>query len=672
MKKLLVLSHGRVTGENLVVELKKVFGRFTEIHAYSSEDGLPVDFKEHLLLVTTEAVLSGPLKRYLADSVQWIMAQRVINYQYLRPVIELPEGTEVLLVNDHEKTTHVAIEQLIGLGLNHVKYVPYYPGCRLRKAYAIAITPGEPHLVPASCKQVIDIATRQIDITTLIEIAEKLGILPQIKTTLSSQYVSDFVSLLRQLDSKAKEAERLQDSFMTLADHSGDGVVYTDSKGRIQLLNKAARRILGSLTVEGKNINGLVPDLKDLQEQDDHEIVSIASNEVFVSRRLVNEKDPASGWIYVFEDVSELRKLAYEVRRRTRKSEHVAYYHFKDIHHRSKVMEKTIDLAQKLARSESTILIEGESGTGKELLAQAIHNHSIRAHGPFVPVNFAALPYTLLESELFGYEEGAFTGAKKGGKPGLLEEAHGGTLFLDEIGDAPLAFQVRLLRVLQEKEIRRVGGRKRIPIDIRVIAATHRSLIQEVASGRFREDLFYRISVLPIKMPSLKERPEDILYLMDTYFKEFLNDTKVNTGLLMTSETQGYLKQYHWPGNIRQLMNAVEYLSQTYAKDRLIEIGDLPLYMRETERNDNQGLIPSLIGDELLWVLEQMDRYEHIGRRQLAELACHEGIELTEGKIRKLLSKGEEMGLIAQNQGRRGSSLTYKGKEAVKAVSNEQ
>jgi len=666
MKKLIVLSHGRVTGQNLARELKKIFGRLVDIKPYSSEDELPDDYRDNLILVTTDAVLSGPFRAFIDDSPHWMMAQRVINYKYLRPVIELPEGTEVLLVNDHERTTNVAMDQLKGLGLNHIKYVPYFPGCRLKKAYDIAITPGEPHLVPASVKHVIDIETRQIDLTTIIEIADRLGILTTLKSTLSSQYLSDFVELLQQLNAKAKEAESLQNSFMTLADNSNDGIVYTDSKGRIMLMNRSAKQYFPHAEIIGKNIGNILPAIEKVRlKKEKREILRLNGQDVFVSLKNVNMDDEYSEQIYLFEDVSELRKLEHEVRRKSRKIEHVAKYKFEDILYKSEEMKQTIELAKKISKSESTVLIEGESGTGKELLAQAIHLYSHKAEGPFVPVNFAALPFNLLESELFGYEEGSFTGAQKGGKPGLFEEAHGGTLFLDEIGDAPMEFQVRLLRVLQEKQIRRVGGRKLIPINIRVIAATNRNLIQEVKKGTFREDLFYRISVLPLSVPSLRNRREDIQYLMSHFLKEFHEDKSIQLDTFMSPETIHYLTAYRWPGNIRQLINVMEYLSNIYEGTEAVDKTKLPLYMQSEKSDDGKDLIKRLIGDDLLWIMVQIDRNGHIGRRQLTEIAESVDKKLSEGRIRTLMNMAENLGLIKRDQGRKGSSLTSRGMELI-------
>jgi transcriptional regulator with PAS, ATPase and Fis domain len=232
------------------------------------------------------------------------------------------------------------------------------------------------------------------------------------------------------------------------------------------------------------------------------------------------------------------------------------------------------------SNSFSNVLIQGESGTGKELIAQAIHKCSFRSTGPFVAINCGALPRNLVESELFGYEEGAFTGAKHGGRPGKFELAHGGTIFLDEIGDMPLDIQVRLLRVLQEKKIIRVGGQQYIDIDVRVIAATNKDLSQEVRDGNFRLDLYYRLNVLPILVPSLRERKKDILLLAEFFLKKFCRQSGMNMKKFSSAVSKAFM-DYEWPGNVRELENVVEravnlcekeilsYLKHRYKNNRI-------------------------------------------------------------------------------------------------------
>lgn len=236
-----------------------------------------------------------------------------------------------------------------------------------------------------------------------------------------------------------------------------------------------------------------------------------------------------------------------------------AIYTFDKIIGKTDRIEKLIAYSKKIADSRSTILITGESGTGKEVFAQAIHNYSIRKEKPFIAVNCGAIPITLIESELFGYVEGAFTGAKKGGNPGKFEIAEGGTIFLDEIGEMPQDMQIRLLRVIEEGVLSRIGSGKQIPIDVRIIAATNKELKLEVEKGNFRKDLYYRLNVLPIHLPPLRERREDIPELVNYYIKK--TSRKLNKSSIEIPEAyMNYLKNYDWPGNIRELENIIELI----------------------------------------------------------------------------------------------------------------
>ncbi len=228
---------------------------------------------------------------------------------------------------------------------------------------------------------------------------------------------------------------------------------------------------------------------------------------------------------------------------------------FNDIVHDSPAMGQVIDLAKKVAAGDYTILIRGESGTGKELFARAIHDTSPRRDKPFVPINCAALPEALLESELFGYEEGAFSGAKKGGKIGLFEAAHQGTLFLDEIGELSLILQGKLLRTIQEGLVRRVGGNRQISVDVRILAASNRNIEELVGAKQFRQDLYYRINVFPLHIPALRQRPEDIPVLIRHFCIQYCSE--LNKQIEFTDEAVNSLINYSWPGNVRELQNVV-------------------------------------------------------------------------------------------------------------------
>ncbi|WP_432406528.1 sigma-54 interaction domain-containing protein [Wukongibacter sp. M2B1] len=667
MKKIVVISMGSETSKNICTQIKRLIGDRAEIEGYTLQDDISKGFKDCLVLITSYLVEKIALTK-LQHGTKYIVARRVINYQHLRAVISIPEGTEVLLVNDNKNTCYTAIEQLKKLGVSHINYHPYYPGIEDYKELKLAVTVGEPHLVPRCAEKIIDIGTRQIDITTLVEILNKLDLMEEKGDIISSHFVRDIVNLSKQYNSIAERSLELKNMFQTIIENSSDGIVYMDIDGKISVANEVLVSILRKKRDEivGKNIEDILPKLKKWKVKEvESDIVKLFGKEVVAIKAPVKRKNQTIGYMITIEDVNKIKKIEHELRRKNRRSEHNATYNFDDIICKSDSMKRTIELAKKLALSNSTILIQGESGTGKEFFAQAIHGFSNRKNGPFVPLNFAALSVNLLESELFGYEEGAFTGAKKGGKSGLFEEAHGGTIFLDEIGDAPIEFQARLLRVLQEKQVRRVGGTKLIPIDVRVITATNRNLKEEVEKGNFRQDLFYRLNVLPLDIPSLRERKEDIPLLLQHYLNRFTNEKIRSINNFFSDEGLDYLGGYRWPGNVRELVNVIEYLVNIKDDETLISIKDLPSYVvGEFEKNYYAPTV-EVMDKNILWLLGVIREKDGIGRRGLTEIARISGVEMGEGKIRSLMKSMEASGLIEIKRGVKGSLITEKGLQAL-------
>jgi two-component system NtrC family response regulator len=288
-------------------------------------------------------------------------------------------------------------------------------------------------------------------------------------------------------------------------------------------------------------------------------------------------------------------------------------------------MQEVLSLVHRVAGSDATVLIQGESGTGKELIARAIHHASPRAAGPLVKVNCAALPETLLETELFGHEKGAFTGAVAA-RQGRFELAHGGTLFLDEIGDLPLHLQVKLLRVLQEREFERVGSSRPIAVDVRLIAATHRDLMALVKTGGFRDDLYYRINVVTIVVPPLRERREDIPALIDHFVRSFAQaNRKPIVGL--TREARELLLRYDYPGNVRELENLVER-AVVLTRDDVIGRADLPLTLQEstTDAAETAGLTAAVEGLERRLIREALARADGVQTRAAEALGISERV----------------------------------------------
>ncbi len=340
----------------------------------------------------------------------------------------------------------------------------------------------------------------------------------------------------------------------------GEGIVAIDHRGRVTHYNPAAEKIvrLPYQQVVGRPLAEISPGLPLLDtlrtgaKYDNREIVleQTKSHYLASGRPILGDRGRIIGAVAVLKDISDVRQLVYTVTGQMT-------FTFDEILYTSAAMRQVVTVAGTIARGDSTVLIRGETGTGKELFARAIHAASPRAGKVFVPLNCAAVPDTLLESELFGYEEGAFTGAAKGGKHGLVEFAHNGTLFLDEIGELSAHLQAKLLRVLQDGKVRRIGGTRENAVNVRILAATNRHLEDMIAKGSFREDLYYRLNVIPLFLPPLRERSEDIPLLANHFLKRFA--AKLQKPVDAISETAlAKLAAYHWPGNIRELENVIE------------------------------------------------------------------------------------------------------------------
>ncbi len=401
---------------------------------------------------------------------------------------------------------------------------------------------------------------------------------------------------LEQVAAELESVRTLQRTLQTVLDIAYDGIVVVNRDGYITFINQSLADFFGldPQAAVGRHVTQVlensrlhivartgVPETGQLQQ--------VGGSYYVVSRLPIVENGRVAGAVgkMMFRNLEEIRELARRMdtlenqlsyyRQELQKAGN-NYYTFDSIITVSPAMVQLKREALQAARGTSTVLIKGESGTGKELFAQAIHMASPRREGPFVKVNCAAVPEHLLESEFFGYEPGAFTGAKKGGKPGRFELAHGGTIFLDEIGDMSPGLQAKLLRVLQDREFDRIGGTRPVRVDVRVIAATNRDLEEMVRQGKFREDLFYRLNVIALTIPPLRQRPEDILPLVHCFLRKY--NTIFGTGVTdIDREALGVMQAYHWPGNVRELENVVER-AVNFATGGTIRVKDLPAYLR--------------------------------------------------------------------------------------------
>lgn len=373
----------------------------------------------------------------------------------------------------------------------------------------------------------------------------------------------------------ARQEREKAERFRIIIEYALEGIVAVDQEGLINVFNKTARKIMKveDKPVEGRPIESVIPEtglVETLKTGEKKLGVLQKIEDTTISTNLVPIKvnNRVTGAVATFQDVTKIQELEEEIRKKLHHKGLFAKYHFTDIIGKSKALREALEIADKFSKVDSNILLIGETGTGKELMAQSIHNASNRSKGPFVAINCAALPPSLLESELFGYAEGAFTGAARGGKQGLFELAHKGTIFLDEVADISLELQGRLLRVLQEKEIMRIGDNKIIPVDVRVISATNKSLKSLVDEGKFRLDLLYRLDVLKISIPPLRDRGADIILLAEEFLKKY--NKKLHKQIRSISpDAQDLLLQHKWPGNIRELRNVCERLSVLATGDEI-------------------------------------------------------------------------------------------------------
>ena len=561
MKHIALIALGEKTSYFCRDQLHRLLGNRINISNYYAEGNLPQRIKADFAIFTSRLAYQKT-HTHLSDGLPYMISRRSINYHEVDKLFEPPAGTNVLLVNDCIQSANDTISLLQTLGIDHLNYYAYAPGMDDPKMAKVAVTPGESRFVPPSIEKIVDIKTRLLDITSLVEMLSRIGLLTYYADFLSAQYVRDIIQLI-------DKNQRY--------------------KNRAAQLEQELCRLEASRSQKTSDVN--------LQ----------------------------------------------------------AVYHFDDIIGSAPALQSAIHIAKRFADSDSTVLIQAQSGTGKELMAQSIHNASERADGPFVAVNFAAITETLLDSELFGYVEGAFTGASRHGAIGLFEQANHGTIFLDEIGDASLSFQVKLLRVLQEREIRRVGSTVPIHIDVRIIAATNQDLKVLIRQGRFREDLYYRLNVLPLTLPPLAERKEDIPVLVAAFLKSFFLDMGASEMRDWIKEILPVFHQYSWPGNIRELQNVVEYLANVC--DGRPRPDDLPSSFTATIASMRNRQGGETAGENLKKaVLQELAIAarigKHLGRRSLAR-----NLDVPESQIRHICQDLVKEGEITLKSGRGGIQL---------------
>ncbi|AKP43660.1 sigma 54-interacting transcriptional regulator [Clostridioides difficile] len=668
-KKLILITYDKLNSDHYKEELTNFFGDEIIIETQNILDGIKENLEGDVVL-SLSPLTSNFLIKHFKEDIEIIHGTKALSKLGYEKMMKLPPGTKSLLMTTNKTSAFEMATYLYKIVINHIDFVPTYPDCDEIYDLDTAITPGQIRFIPKYIKNIVDLGWRKISLDTYMSLLvvlklknekfiEKLYKLS--KETLSHDFLNT------SLDNISKLKTIL---YMTI-DEIGDGLIFFNTFNKVTFVNKSLLNMLGldEKLIKSPSLMEYMPNsfLDKITKNLNIDNMIIYIDEI--DKKFILSKKPfylyknIEGCLITLKDVNNIEILEQKIRSDSVKRGYVAKYKFNNIIGNSSIIKDCIKKAKKMALTDNPILITGETGTGKEAFTQSIHNHSNRKNKPFVAINCASLPSELLESELFGYEDGSFTGAKKGGKKGLFELAHTGTIFLDEIGDMPHDLQVKLLRVLQEKEIRKIGGTSIIPIDVRILAATNKDLEKLIIENKFRMDLFYRISMFTLDLPPLRKRLEDIPLLLESFLKELpYKNIKLDKSLLEA------LNSYTWMGNIRELRNCIEYMA--YMGSNYLTINDLPQNISSKLNNNHMSSNMSIFND-----LNQYDKnicisilkslhMKPMGRTKLMKFMEY---NVTEYEVRNMLEYLTRNGYLISSKGRKGSSITEKG---IKIIEN--
>ncbi len=679
-KKLTIVTYEKKTGELYAKLLKRLFHKYIDVECYNAEDGKINDITSDIILASAHSIYEY-VKKYATNYNDIIIADLTLMKKSVDKLKSLPFGTKAMLVNSTLEMAISTINIIYNYGISNIELFPVYPGMKEIPDYSIAITPGETEIVPHEVCDVIDLGDRILSMKTIADIAAKLNIPHILHTSDFQAYFGGIIMGdlgLNELFDQVNLLEKKLDIVLQIFD---EGIISLNGSGVINFINKTAEKMLDieKTRAVGCSINEIIPELKNKcsEEAIKGVVMSIGQQFLIVSIYPVKYSADIKGHIILIKKFTDVENEQYKIRKQIMSRGHVAKYNFDDIIGNSKSITNIKAMARKMALSNSSIYIYGQSGTGKELFAQSIHNSSNRREYPFIAINCASIPENLLESELFGYAEGAFTGAKKGGKTGYFELAHKGTLFLDEISEMNPNLQNRLLRVLQEKQVVRIGGDTVIDVDVRIISASNKNLRELVRQNKFRQDLYYRLNVLMLNIPPLCSRKEDIPMIIEAFKKEMEVDFQI------TDRAMEIIKNCKWEGNVRELQNFVERL--IYVNKHVIDVDDVLNYIE----NDD---IPSenFMTDEEAFILKSfINKYKmnlhkycnvlkilkdthntgiKLGRRRISDMLQNKGLCFSEQEVRTILNDLSIFEMVYVSKGRGGTSITKFGMRAYDTI----
>ena len=687
-KNVAVISLDAYAGQFYAQQVQELFGDRIAVCSYSVRDGSVEHMprKYDLYMVTTDAFDSlGDMHRYVPIDGEMMEIHVTLRWDVVHRLQALPAGKKVLFVNLSDKMCREAVTRLNQLGVNQLDFDLYHPGAPEpdMSQYDFVITPQETRYVPAGAREIIDIGQRVCDSSTMIEAALRLGFEELLETPEFEQYQRDVAANTYSFDRVFARGLRLESQFEILMEILDEGIVGVNERGEVFASNHKLEEITGipgarALQRPAAEVYPFVPFARCLAERAPQPAQVVSANGVNMNVAVapVLRGGACIGAFATVQRFSDAENRQNELRSQLLHKGYRAKYTFDDVVGQSPAIRRCITILKKMSLTQLPVLLIGETGTGKELFAHAVHNASPRADGPFVAINCAAMPENLLESELFGYEEGAFTGARKGGKPGLFEFAHKGTLFLDEVEGMSTALQCKLLRVLQEREIMRVGGNRIVSVDVRIVAATNENLDKMVEEGTFRRDLYYRLNTLPVLIPPLREREGDLLLLIDHFRKG------IGASFTLSPELERLLLTHQWRGNIRELRNVVEYFS--YTGSPVVGPEELPPTFHYLPAGlpeaGGAGAQPPRLADcpqederFVLSRLYQADREGHsLGRHAILAAAKAAGLPCSQQEVRRILSALDQAGLARVSRGRGGTRLTPAGRALCRRLETEE
>lgn len=677
MKIALVTTRNEI--KNMYVEeLNSVFSGYLDIIPYSLEIDHKYNKDDNILREAKVVLLTNPnlfitVKHLVNENSKILYLDSAFLKNKIESLKSFHKNTKALICFNFYSVSKQAATAIYEMGVTNLNLSLYNPDSpNLDDNYDIAIVGESSAIVPDKIKTIVSLGRRKISFNTLMNLAIATNTLDDKLENRIHEYCEELAMPGNAIDNLFVNSSYPKIDLKNIIDNIEDSIVIFNNNFEILNYNKSLTEMFNiKESLMNKRIDK-IPALKQINQYIANNIdaknllVEIEQNKrVMLTVKKIENILKNHSYIALIKDVTKIIQLENTLRNQLQKKGLTAKHDFSHIYGNSAEIKKCIEKAKIISKLDKTVLIIGESGTGKELFAQSMHNNSPRSNYPFVGINCAALPSSLLESELFGYVEGAFTGAKKGGKEGLFQYANNGTLFLDEIGDMPIETQAKILRVLEEREFMKLGSGEVVQVNVRIIAATNRNLKELIAEGKFRKDLYYRLNTFMLNIPPLRKRKGDILYLINLFAEELSNEQ-----VSIDKNVLDFLRNYTWDGNARELKNCVEYMVSI--SNGHVKMEHIPEYMLEesdyeidTVEDDVFYMLNGYEREIVTNMIKLIDCYS-MGRRKLYSKLKNQFPDLSEYKVRSLINDVlVENNIVQLGSGRSGMKLTDKGQEIM-------